>query len=138
MKKMRPVMKRYTLRIAAAMTAYLITLALAVSMVGSGKAVGTLAWILAFLPGLSVAAVFWAVGRLLIEEQDEYLRMLMVRQVLIATGLTLSIVTIYGFFENFGLVNSIDGFYVAMLWFIGLGVGGLVNWLTLGDRGGCS
>lgn len=137
MKPMRPAQRRYTIRIAVAMTAYMITLYAAVSMIRSGQAVGTLAWILALLPGLCVAGVFWAVGRLLVEETDEYLRMLLVRQVLIATGLTLSIVTVYGFLENFELVNHIDGFYVAMLWFIGLGVGGLVNRLSVGSDGGC-
>lgn len=137
MKPMRPAQRRYTIRIAVAMTAYMITLYAAVSMIRSGQAVGTLAWILALLPGLCVAGVFWAVGRLLVEETDEYLRMLLVRQVLIATGLTLSIVTVYGFLENFELVNHIDGFYVAMLWFIGLGVGGVVNRLTVGSEGSC-
>lgn len=137
MKKMRPAQRRYTIRVAIAMTGYILTLYTAVSMIRSGQAVGTLAWILALLPGLCVAAVFWAVGRLIVEESDEYQRMLFVRQVLIATGLTLSIVTVYGFLENFELVNHIDGFYVAMLWFIGLGVGGLVNRLSVGSDGGC-
>lgn len=137
MKKMRPAQRRYTIRIAIAMLAYMLTLFLAISLIRSGQAVGTLAWILAILPGLCVAAVFWAVGRLLVEETDEYLRMLLVRQVLIATGLTLSIVTVYGFLENFGLVNHIDGFYVAVIWFAGLGVGAFINRLTLGNSGGC-
>lgn len=137
MKKMRPAQRRYTIRIAIAMLFYMLTLFLAVSLIRSGQAVGVLAWILALLPGLCVAAVFWAVGRLLVEETDEYIRMLLVRQVLIATGLTLSIVTVYGFLENFGLVNHVDGFYVAMIWFIGLGIGGLVNRLTMGSSGGC-
>lgn len=137
MKKMRPAYRRYTIRLAVAMLAYLLTLFVAVSMIRSGQAVGALAWVLALLPGLCVAAVFWAVGRLIVEENDEYVRMLLVRQVLIATGLTLSLVTIYGFLENFGLVNHIDGFYVAMVWFICLGIGGLYNKLTLGSDGTC-
>lgn len=137
MKKMRPAQRRYTIRLAIAMIAYMLTLFLAISLIRSGQAVGTFAWLLAILPGLCVAVVFWAVGRLLVEETDEYLRMLLVRQVLIATGLTLSIVTVYGFLENFGLVNHIDGFYVAVIWFVGLGVGALVNRLTFGNSGGC-
>ena len=121
------------------MAAYLVTLALAIRLVRDGTLVGPLAWVLAFLPGLSVAGVFWAVGRLLIEETDEFVRMLLVRQVLIATAITLSAATVYGFLENFGLVGHIDAFYIAILWFVGLGVGALVNALTIGASGseGC-
>ena len=71
------------------------------------------------------------IGRLLVEEQDEYLRMLLVRQTLVATGFTLTIVTVWGFLENLDLVAHVDAFYVAILWFVGLGVGSCFNWLTL-------
>ena len=135
----RSAQRRYVVRIAISMAAYLVTLALAIRLVRDGTLVGPLAWALAFLPGLSVAGVFWAIGRLLIEETDEFVRMLLVRQVLIATAITLSAATVYGFLENFGLVGHIDAFYIAILWFVGLGVGALVNRLTLGASGseGC-
>ncbi len=139
MVQQRSAQRRYVVRIAISMAAYLVTLALAIRLVRDGTLVGPLAWVLAFLPGLSVAGVFWAVGRLLIEETDEFVRMLLVRQVLIATAITLSAATVYGFLENFGLVGHIDAFYIAILWFVGLGVGALVNKLTLGTTGseGC-
>jgi len=139
MSHQRSAQRRYVIRIAISMAAYLVTLALAIRLVRDGTLVGPLAWALAFLPGLSVAGVFWAVGRLLIEETDEFVRMLLVRQVLIATAITLSAATVYGFLENFGLVGHIDAFYIAILWFVGLGVGALVNALTIGASGseGC-
>ena len=139
MSHQRSAQRRYVIRIAISMAAYLVTLALAIRLVRDGTLVGPLAWVLAFLPGLSVAGVFWAVGRLLIEETDEFVRMLLVRQVLIATAITLSAATVYGFLENFGLVGHIDAFYIAILWFVGLGVGALVNTLTIGASGseGC-
>jgi hypothetical protein len=123
------------LRVGVATLAYLITLSLAIELVGGGAVSGLPAYLLALLPGLSVAGIFWAMGRLLIEERDEYQRMLLVRQSLVATGLTLSAVTIWGFLENFDLVPHIDGFYVAVLWFGGLAVGSCYNWLTLGKSG---
>ena len=128
-------MRRYLVRLAVSMTAYILTLALALRFVGGGIVTGPPAYLLALLPGLSVAGVFWAVGRLMIEEQDEYLRMIFVRQSLVATGFTLSIVTMWGFLENFDLVPHVDAFYVAILWFFGLGVGSCYNWLTLRGRG---
>ena len=132
----RPAHRQYVKRIAVAMACYVATLYLAISLVRDGHLTGPLAWLLAVLPGLSVAGVFWAVGRLLVEEKDEYQRMLLVRQVLVATGFTLTIVTVYGFLENFGLVAHIDGFYVAILWFVGLAVGAAANRVSLGAWGG--
>jgi hypothetical protein len=120
-----PAMRRYILRLAVATTAYLVTLAIAVRFVGVVE--GPLAYLLALLPGVSVAGMFWAIGRLMIEEQDEYQRMLLVRQSLVATGFTLSVVTIWGFLENFNLVQHVDAFFIAVLWFFGLGIGAIAN-----------
>ena len=126
-----PAMRRYLIRLAISMIAYIITLSLALRFVGSGAVTGPAAYLLALLPGISVAGVFWAIGRLLIEERDEYMRMLLVRQVLVATGFTLSLVTIWGFLENFDLVSHVDAFYITILWFGGLGLGSCYNALTL-------
>jgi len=129
--------RRYLIRLAVAMLGYMASLFLAVRLIRDGHLSGLLAWLVATLPGVFVAGVFWSIGKLIIEEQDEYQRMLLVRQVLVATGFTLTIVTIYGFLENFGLVAHIDAFYVAILWFIGLGVGSAVNRIGLGAAGRC-
>ena len=118
------------------MAFYLVFLTVALRFVGSGRVTGPLAYLLGALPGVAVIGVFWAIGRLLVEETDEYQRMLLVRQTLVATAFSLSIATVWGFLENVGLVPHVDAFYIAILWFAGLGVGGLVNRLTLGD-GGC-
>ena len=56
----------------------------------------------------------------------------MVRQSLVASGFALSIATIWGFLESFDLVDHIDSYYVAVLWFGGLGLGSCVNKLTFG------
>jgi hypothetical protein len=119
------------------MAFYIITLFIAVRLIGHGGVRGVLAHVLAILPGLSVAGIFWAVGKLLVEETDEYLRMLLVRQTLVATAFALSLATVWGFLENFDLVPHVDAYYIAILWFAGLGVGALYNRITLGQDGGC-
>ena len=91
----------------------------------------------AILPALPIIGIFFAIGRYLVEEQDEYLRALLVRQTLWASAFALSIATVWGFLETFGVVGHIEAFYVAVLWFGGLGVGSLMNRLTLGDSGAC-
>jgi len=93
-------------------------------------------YLVAILPALPIVGIFAALGRYLVEEQDEYVRMLMVRQILWASAFTLSIATAWGFLDNFGLVGRVDGYWIIVLWYFGLGLGGLYNKLTLGD-GGC-
>ena len=128
--------RRYVKRVLVAMVGYIATLFLAEILIDDRGLTGPLAWLVALLPGLCVASVFWAIGRLLIEETDEYLRSLLVRQMLVATGLTMVVATIYGFLENYGLVGHVDAFYLTILFFFGLGVGSVVNRLTIGD-GSC-
>ena len=128
--------RRYVKRVLIAMVGYVATLFLAEILIDDRGLTGPLAWLVALLPWLCVASVFWAIGRLLIEETDEYLRTLLVRQMLVATGLTMVVATIYGFLENYGLVGHVDAFYLTILFFAGLGVGSLVNRLTSGD-GSC-
>src|SRR5882757_7161023 len=58
---------------------------------------GPVAWVVAVLPALPIVGIFAAIGLYLVEEHDEYVRMLMVRQTLWASGFSLSIATMWGF-----------------------------------------
>ena len=62
----------------------------------------------AILPALPIIGVFAAIGRYLVEEQDEYIRMLMIRQTLWASGFALSVATVWGFLESFELVSHVE------------------------------
>ena len=134
--KKSPAHRRYVYRVLGAMVGYFAALFAAEILIEDRGVTGPSAWLIALLPGLCVAAVFWALGRLLVEEKDEYLRSLLVRQLLVASGLTMVVATIYGFLENYGLVPHVDAFYLTVLFFFGLGVGGVFNKLTTGN-GGC-
>jgi hypothetical protein len=61
----------------------------------------------------------------------------MVRQTLWASGVTLSAATVAGFLQNFDLIGRVDGYWVVVVWYFGLGIGGIVNKLTLGEGGPC-
>ena len=99
---------------------------------------GSLAYAVAVLPALPIVGIFAAMGRYLVEEQDEYVRMLMVRQNLWASGLVLSAATIWGFLQNFHLAGPIDVYWIVAAWWVGLAVGAIANKLTLGHGGaGC-
>lgn len=131
-----PAWKRYNWRVIWLSLAYAALLLPAVYGFKHGLIPDALKYVVAILPALPIIGIFVAIGRYLVEEQDEYVRMLMVRQTLWASGFALSVATIWGFLENFDLVGHADGYYVAIAWFFGLGLGGIVNKLTIGD-GGC-
>lgn len=137
--KMSPAAKRYTLRLAVLMTIYVATLFFAKWMFKHGLAEGALAYGLAILPGLPIIGVFWAVMRLIVEEKDEFVRLLHVRQSLVATGFCLTVMTVWEWLQNFDLVaQGNGGFGAAFFWFAGLGVGALYNRLTMGTSGDCA
>ena len=133
-----PAMRRYVIRIAVLMSFYMVALFTAVYLFRHHLVTGSAAYPLAILPALPVIGVFWAVMRLLVEEPDEFVRMLQVRQALVATGFCLTIMTVWEFLQNFDLVpQGNGGFGAAFFWFMGLGVGAHYNRLTLGT-GGCA
>jgi len=132
-----PAIRRYTMRLAILMAAYLVTLFAAVRLLRSHSVEGPAAYALAVLPALPVIGVFWAVMRLLVEEPDEYLRTLLVRQVMIATGFCLSVMTILEFLRNFDLLPSGSGGFGAIFyWFLGFAIGAIYNRVTAGSVNG--
>lgn len=132
-----PASRRYLQRLAAAMAAYLVSLFAAEYLISRDLVEGPLVWVLALIPGLAVTGAFYAVAMLIVEQKDEFIRMLVVRQILVATGFALSIATVWGFLENFDLVPHIDSYWVAIVWFLGFGLGGFVNKKTVGTWGEC-
>jgi hypothetical protein len=131
-----PAIRSYLIRLAVLMTIYVITLLVAVTVFKSRSISGIPAYALAIAPALPIIGVFWAVMRLLVEEPDEFIRTLHVRQSLVATGFCLTVMTMWEFLQNFDLVPPGNGgFGAAFFWFMGLFVGAIYNKVTLGTAG---
>jgi hypothetical protein len=130
-----PTQRRYNRNVLVLSAIYAVTLIGAISFFKSSSPTGLVAYATAILPALPIIGVFAAMGRYLVDEQDEYLRMLTVRQTLWATGFALSVATIWGFLESFELVDHVDAYYIAVLWFGGLGLGACMNKVTIGSAG---
>ena len=92
-------------------------------------------WAVALVPGLAMIGIFYAYGMLIIEQKDEFIRMLVLRQLIIATGIALSFATVWGFLEEFGLVEHIYAYYFAIAWIVGFAFGGLINRIAHGAWG---
>ena len=137
MKARSEAQRRYLKRTLAVTALYLATVAAASFLIDRDAPVTALTIVLAVLPGLAIMGIFWSIARLMVEEQDEFIRMLIVRQSLIATGLALSVASVWGFLEAYGVAPHIDSYWVAVLWFFGLGVGAVANKVQYGAAGEC-
>jgi hypothetical protein len=124
--------RRYNQRVMILSLIYAAALIGSIYLFNHHLVAGALAYAAAILPALPIIGIFAAIGAYLVDEQDEYVRTLMVRQTLWASGFALSIATSWGFLESFGMVGHVESFYVAVLWFGGLGHGACGNRLTIG------
>ena len=122
-----PAVRRYNRRSLIWAFSYVVALMFAITVFNSLQPTGPLLWLLALLPSLPILYLVWTMGRYLAEETDEYLRMRTVHAALFATGLLLSVATIWGFLENFGVVPHVQGWAAMPVWALGLGLGHFVN-----------
>ena len=127
--------KRYNRAVLMLSIVYVVLLFTAGILIKRQGLSGPLAYVVAILPALPIIGFFIAIGRYLVEERDEYQRLLRVRQALVATGFALSIATAWGFLESFDLAPHFDAYWIAVIWFLGLGIGSCVN-VALAKRAG--
>jgi hypothetical protein len=117
-----PVMVRYNRRILAASFGYVLGLGIAIALWNNYELSGPVVFAIALLPTLPTFAMIWAMGRYLVEEQDEYLRYRMVRAAIMSLGGVLAIGIFWGFLEMFELVPHIWAWWVLPVWAVGLGL----------------
>ncbi|MDJ0909657.1 MAG: hypothetical protein QNI99_10715 [Woeseiaceae bacterium] len=127
--------RRFLLRLGVSAAVLGLSVVLIRHVIGQELVSGPLLWGLALIPGLAMVGIFYAYGMLIVEQKDEFIRMLVVRQLVIATGIALAFATVWGFLEEFGLVAHVYAYYVAVAWIVGFAFGGLVNRITHGAWG---
>lgn len=123
----RRAITRYKRAVITLSLAYVAVLFAAQISIGRFGLSGAPAYLLAILPAIPIIGIFGAIGRYLIEETDEYVRFLTVRQTLVASAVALSVATAWGFLESFDLAPHFDAYWIAVIWFAGLGVGACTN-----------
>ena len=127
--KLPPYMRRYTIRIIFFMTAYLLILIGGLRFARGGAEHGQVTLIaLAIISALPIVGVFWTIFRLLVEIDDEYQRLLFAKQTLLATGITLTIVTIWQFLNVYDVVDT-GPQWMGVIWLAMLGIATpIVRW----------
>lgn len=126
--ELAPYMRRYTVRILLFMASYAVILTSSLTFARGGEhSQGTLIG-LALITAFPIIGVFWAIFRLLVETDDEYQRLLFAKQTLLATAITLVIVTVWQFLQVYDVVTA-GPQWMGAIWFAMLGVAGpIARW----------
>ena len=120
-----PAMIRYSRRFMVASLAYVALFFAAMWVARTYEPATAVRIVLAFAAALPVIFMIRAMALLLREEKDEYLRSRMIDQSLIATGILLTVATLYGFLNAFDVAPRIDAWAAFPVWAVGLGIGRL-------------
>ena len=123
-----PAFRRYQQRVVGASLAYAVLLLGAVWLFKHHPPEGALRYVVAAAPAVPLVGIFACLGLFLKEEEDEFQRAIMVEQMLWAMGATLSIATVWGFLENFGVAPHVEAYWSAVLWFAMMGLARGVVW----------
>ena len=113
--------RRYLARFTPMMVAYVASVMGVTWVFNNQPPEGVLKYALAILPALPILGVIAIMGRYLVEETDEFVRMRHAMVLLVSIGLTLSFCAAWGFLEIYagvpaiGLFNVVWGFFGAQL-----------------------
>ncbi len=124
-----PAQRLYVLRLATAMTAYLLLLLLAKHTLEHHHFSQPLTWIIAVLPALPIVAVLAGVGLYLAEEKDEFERTITMQCMLCGIAATLAADSVWGFLEIFAAAPHVAPYLnFCVFWFFA----GIANPLVRG------
>lgn len=129
--ELRRVRWRYRITMLASMAVYVLLVSLISGWLGWEPPKSGLGLYLAALsPALPIAAVVYAMGRYLVEEPDEFFRMVQVQTSLLATGLTMCTCTAWGFLAVYANVweHHVIMLVFPMWWFFFGLAAPIVNW----------
>jgi hypothetical protein len=120
-------MKRYSRRLAGFVVAYMLILVAGLAWQKAGLSVPVRVG-LAAATAAPICGVFWTIFRLLAECDDEYQKLLMVRQVLLATAGTLMIASCWQFLKVYHVLAE-GPQWIGVLWLAMFGVAApIVRW----------
>jgi hypothetical protein len=122
-----PAYRAYRRRFIPITFAYIAATMLAIRFIHEGAEATPVTYLLALLPALAIIGWIWAMGRLILDLDDEYLRLLEVRKMIVATGFLLAVMTIWGALELFAGLPGFHSFFAFPVWCLGLIPGQLFN-----------
>jgi hypothetical protein len=122
-----PAQCRHSRRVLAATLVYVAVLIPIVYVVKHGLVGGPWRMILAVIPALPVVAMFGSYARYLTEETDEYVRTMVIRQILTATTISMVCAVVWGFLVDLGGAPPIATYWIAFVWVAAQGVTAMID-----------
>ena len=120
-----PAQRRHSRRVIIASLVYAAVLVPTVYLIRHGLVAGQWRMVLAIVPALPLVAMFGSYARYLSEETDEYIRTLVVRQILAATTVAMVCAVVWGFLADLGGAPQIATYWIAFVWVAAQGASAL-------------
>lgn len=120
-----PAQRRHSRRVIIASLVYAAVLVPTIYLIRHGLVVGQWRMVLAIVPALPLVAMFGSYARYLSEETDEYIRTLVVRQILAATTVAMVCAVVWGFLADLGGAPPIATYWIAFVWVAAQGASAL-------------
>jgi hypothetical protein len=114
--------RRYLWRFWPAMALYVAAMVGGKLLFRHTQPSGLAAYAVAVVPALAIVAVIVAMGLYLAEETDEYLRLQQAKATLLGAGVTLSVATLWGFLEDFGLAPHAPAYWGFIVFCFAMGL----------------
>jgi len=118
--------RRYLSRVLVSMAGYVLAIAGVSWMFAHRHPQGATVYLLALLPALPIFAVIAILGIYLSEEKDEFVRTVLVKSSLWATGVVLAFATFWGFLQSYApAINRTVNFpmyCVFIVWWVSFGL----------------
>ncbi|MFZ1988256.1 MAG: hypothetical protein WAW96_00660 [Alphaproteobacteria bacterium] len=116
--------RRYVVRLNLAFAGYAVAVAAISGWLGFEPPGGAWVYFTSLIPPVFIGAAIFVMGRYLVEEEDEFRRMLWVRTVIGANGLTLFVATAWGFLGQYAHVWALPLYLVFPMFCLGLAIVG--------------
>ena len=111
-----PAQRRHNRRVLLSAVAYVALLLPAVYLVRHELVTGFWKFPLALLPAAPLVCMFGSYSKYLSEESDEYVRSLVVNQILAATTVSMVCAVVWGFLSDLGGAPPIATYWIAVVW----------------------
>ncbi len=117
-----PAIRRYLLRFAVAMSAYIVILLADALYFKAYHPHGPLAYLLAVLPAIAIIGQIVAAGLYVAEEKDEFQRSLFIQALLWGLGGILGVTSVWGMLESFTHIRHFQPTWTFTLFWIFVGL----------------
>lgn len=117
-----PAAKRYLRRFIPTMLVYVAVIFGVSWAFNHLEPTGPLAWILAVLPALPILAVIAFMGLYIKSETDEFIRAMLVESMLWGVGVTMAVMTVWGFLDMYLDAPRLSSFWAFPIFCMAMGV----------------